>query len=418
MIAGSLADMVAGPTAALTADEICRQVTSLAGAESASIAAFTADGPAVSLAFVRADGAPVRLRRLPLRRSRSLRTRANGGPWVEAYGRRPTHPYARVHDELGTTALAYAPIRHAGAVVGLLTVTSAQADAVARLTDALPALLEFAGIAGALVGPAITDLVRTDHARDLISDLIRNAAFRPVFQPIVDLETSGHTGYEALTRFANGTAPDVVFADARRVGIEAELELATLSASVAEATQLPRGPWLSLNVSPGLVTAANGRLAEILGRADRPVVLEVTEHVPVADYPMLRGCIDRLGPEVRVAVDDAGSGIANFGHIVELRPAFVKLDIAIVRGIDTDHTRQALILGLLQFASESGSQTIAEGVETEQELETLRRLGVPFAQGYLLARPAPASHWAEAVAKPMTRKRTPHAKRITPTPHL
>jgi EAL domain-containing protein (putative c-di-GMP-specific phosphodiesterase class I) len=92
-------------------------------------------------------------------------------------------------------------------------------------------------------------------------------------------------------------------------------------------------------------------------------------------------------------VDDAGAGVANFNHIVELRPAFVKLDIGLVRAIEADRTRQALVLGLLHFASESASQTIAEGVETEDELATLRALGVPFAQGYLLARPAPAEAW-------------------------
>jgi EAL domain-containing protein (putative c-di-GMP-specific phosphodiesterase class I) len=80
---------------------------------------------------------------------------------------------------------------------------------------------------------------------------------------------------------------------------------------------------------------------------------------------------------------------------VELRPAFVKVDIGLVRGIDADLTRQALMVGLLHFASESASQTIAEGVETEEELATLRRLGVPLAQGYLLGRPAPVADLAE-----------------------
>jgi EAL domain-containing protein (putative c-di-GMP-specific phosphodiesterase class I) len=118
------------------------------------------------------------------------------------------------------------------------------------------------------------------------------------------------------------------------------------------------------------------------------VVLEVTEHVPVADYAVLRSAIGSLRPEVRVAVDDAGAGVANFSHILELRPAFVKLDMRLVRGIEADRTRQALVLGLLHFASESRSQTVAEGVETAEELAMLRELGVPLAQGYLLGRPA------------------------------
>jgi EAL domain-containing protein (putative c-di-GMP-specific phosphodiesterase class I) len=226
--------------------------------------------------------------------------------------------------------------------------------------------------------------------RDRIGQTIRLGTFRPVFQPIVDVVTGAHLGYEALTRFADGTRPDVVFAEARAAGLEADLELATLAAAIAAARRLPAGAWLSLNVSPTLLTGSR-RLAAVLRRAKHPIVLEVTEHVAVDDYAALRAAIDRLRPTVRVAVDDVGSGFANFGHMVELRPAFVKLDIGLVRGIDGDLTRQALIVGLLHFAKESDSQTIAEGVETEEELATLRRLGVPLAQGYLLGRPAEAA---------------------------
>jgi EAL domain-containing protein (putative c-di-GMP-specific phosphodiesterase class I) len=294
---------------------------------------------------------------------------------------------------MGTMALAYAPIRHAGRVIGLLTVASPDADAVVLLTESLPALLEFAGFAGALLRPAIAGLTEVGTARERIAQIINDSSFGPVFQPIVDITTGARLGYEALTRFKSGTAPDVVFADARAAGLEAELELATLASSISAAAGLPQGAWLSLNVSPTLVTG-DERLANLLHGSDRQLVLEVTEHVHVDDYVAFRAAIDRLRPEVRVAVDDAGSGIANFSHIVELRPAFVKVDIGLVRGIDKDLSRQALMVGLLHFASQSVSQTIAEGVETEAELATLRTLGVPLAQGYLLGPPAPVVDWA------------------------
>ena len=310
---------------------------------------------------------------------------------MEAWVRRPWHPYDRLHTDLATQALAYAPVRH-GKLVGLMTIASAEVDAIARLTEILPALLEFAGFAGALLGPAIVDLTEIGLARDRISRTIAEVAFRSVFQPILDLATGEYAGYEALTRFSSGTAPDVVFADARVAGLEAELELATLAASISAAAALPPGGWLGLNVSPNLVTADNG-LGALLRRANRPLVLEVTEHTAIPDYAALRASVGRLRPEVRVAVDDAGAGIANFSHIVELRPAFVKLDIGLVRRLNTDLTRQALVIGLLHFASESASQTIAEGVETEEELATLRKLGVPFVQGYLVGRPASAAEW-------------------------
>ena len=392
-IAHALAELPVLATAADTAEAICQLVAALSGVASASLAYFTLEGPAMLLAFVRADGVAVPLRRLPYQRSRILRERADEGPWVETWVRRPWHPYNRLHEKLATQALAYAPVRHDGRPIGLLTATSSEADGVGRFTELLPTLLEVAGVSGALAGPAVADLTEISAVRGRITDVITAGAFRPVFQPIVDLVTGEHAGYEALTRFASGTAPDLVFADARTAGLEADLELATLAAAISAARALPEGAWLSLNVSPNLVTR-DGWLAGLLRRADRSVVLEVTEHVSVEDYAVLRAAISRLRPRVRIAVDDAGAGVANFSHIVELRPAYVKLDISLVRGIDADRTRKAMIVGLLHFASESASQTIAEGVETQAELATLRRLGVPLAQGYLLGRPAPVEAWS------------------------
>jgi EAL domain-containing protein (putative c-di-GMP-specific phosphodiesterase class I) len=183
-----------------------------------------------------------------------------------------------------------------------------------------------------------------------------------------------------------------VFAEARLASLGAELEIATLEAAVAAAQALPVEAWLSLSVSPGMVD--DPRLRRVLRGVDRPVALEITEHTQVDDYAGLRTAIERLRPRVRVAVDAAGAGVTNFNHIVELRPAFVKLDMSLVRGIHADRTRQAMVLGLQQFAQEAESETIAEGVETPEELEMIRQLGVRLVQGYLLARPGPADAWS------------------------
>jgi PAS domain S-box-containing protein len=394
LIAGTLAGLQVFATPEATAEAICRQVASLAGVATAGLSYFTLEGPAMPLAFVRSDGGSGSLRRIPFQRSRVLRERAGEGPWVEAWVGQPWHPYDQLFGELGVGAITFAPVRYAGQLIGIMVVTSAVVDAVAQLTESLPAILEFAGFAGALVGPAIADLTEMGSARDRIAEIIKSAAFKPVFQPVVDVATGERVGFEALTRFSSGTAPDLVFAASRAASVEADLEVATLAASIAAADLLPAAAWLSLNVSPNLVTS-DGRLADLLRRSARPIVLEVTEHAPVRDYAALRTAIGRLRPGVRVAIDDAGAGVANFSHIVELRPAFVKLDIGLVRAIDSDLTRQALIVGLLHFARESHIQTIAEGVETEAELATLRALGVPLAQGYLLGRPATVEEWAD-----------------------
>ena len=118
-------------------------------------------------------------------------------------------------------------------------------------------------------------------------------------------------------------------------------------------------------------------------------MLEITEHDAVADYASLREAVRSLGPNVRLAVDDAGAGIANFSHIVELSADFVKLDISLVRGVNVNLGRQALVVAMRHFARTAGCRLVAEGVETEDEARALTQLGVEFAQGYLFGRPEP-----------------------------
>jgi EAL domain-containing protein (putative c-di-GMP-specific phosphodiesterase class I) len=147
---------------------------------------------------------------------------------------------------------------------------------------------------------------------------------------------------------------------------------------------------LNLNVSPALVMAVEP-LDRLLREWGWQTILELTEHAAVDDYEALRAAIASLGPNVRLAIDDAGAGFASFRHILELAPQFVKLDRAIITGIDTDPARQALVAGMRQFAVTTGCGLIAEGIETEAELAALRGLGISLGQGYLLGRPkAPA----------------------------
>jgi EAL domain-containing protein (putative c-di-GMP-specific phosphodiesterase class I) len=126
----------------------------------------------------------------------------------------------------------------------------------------------------------------------------------------------------------------------------------------------------------------------VIRATTRQLILELTEHVQIDDYRALREAIGKLGG-VGIGVDDTGAGFASLRHILELRPTFVKLDISLVRGIETDEVRQALAAGLDHFALRSGCHLIAEGVESEGEATALQLLGVEFAQGYLFGRPEP-----------------------------
>jgi EAL domain-containing protein (putative c-di-GMP-specific phosphodiesterase class I) len=179
----------------------------------------------------------------------------------------------------------------------------------------------------------------------------------------------------------------VRFAEAAAAGLGADFELQAITLAAERATSLPAAAFVAFNISPDVIVSATEQLQAILP-AGRPVVLEVTEHVPIVDYRQLREAVRSLG-DVRLSVDDAGAGFASMRHILELQPAFAKLDMSLVRGIDGDELRQALAAGLAYYAIRSRFQLIAEGVEEEAEAEILRTLGVDFGQGYLFGRPEP-----------------------------
>ena len=203
------------------------------------------------------------------------------------------------------------------------------------------------------------------------------------------MESRNITGYEALTRF-DEEPPNVVFARAGAIGLGVELELACLQSSLEAGAELPASSWLSLNVSPELVTTRTS-LHDLIEHSARDLILEITERMPITDYEAMRSAIQRLGPSVQLAIDDAGAGYASLQHIIELRPSVVKVDIGLIRGVDADPVRQAMVAGIVHFANEIGCTLVAEGVETLDEAQTLTELGVRMGQGFLFARPAPVA---------------------------
>jgi diguanylate cyclase (GGDEF)-like protein len=217
-----------------------------------------------------------------------------------------------------------------------------------------------------------------------LEDLYREGGPRPVYQPVVDLLTLRPVGAEALSRFPAGD-PATWFVQAAALGVGVELEVAAIEAALAQ--EPTSTGFLALNVSPEL--AASPALVRVLKghRLDR-VVVEITEHEQVQDYPALLRHLEPLrGEGVRVAVDDAGAGFASMRHVLALGPEFIKLDMSLIRGIHLDRTRQALTASLATFAQRTGATLIAEGIETAAELDCLRSLGVPLGQGFHLGYP-------------------------------
>lgn len=270
-----------------------------------------------------------------------------------------------------------------------------------------PAEVRFLELLASAVAELIADSEssadRQRRIRDRVGRVIRGGHISAVFQPIVELRTARVIGAEALARFpAEPVRPDLWFADAESVGLGIALELTAIHAALAELGRLPDGVYLSVNASPSLMCSAE--LADALTTVPmHRIVIELTEHAAVADYDRLAEAIKLLRDlGARLAIDDVGAGFSSFNHVLRLRPDIVKLDISITRDIDTDVARKGLARGLLSVAHDIGATVVAEGVETQGELDTLVNIGVDAAQGFLLARPGPLP-LSEPLARPTPR---------------
>lgn len=249
----------------------------------------------------------------------------------------------------------------------------------------------FADMTGKLLEQQVVEEQVRQEVVARLQTVLDDGCFHIVYQPIIHVSQDKIVGYEALTRFSAQPVrtPDVWFDEAVAVGLEEALELAVIRKALQGLRHFPDGTYLSLNVSPE--TLLKGSLGPVLeGYPFDRLMLEVTEHASVNDYALVATALEPLRRRgLRLAVDDAGAGYASFRHILKLQPDVIKLDISLIRNIDSDTGCRALAAALIRFAEETGSKIVAEGVETKAELQTLRELKVNKVQGYLLGRPAP-----------------------------
>lgn len=286
---------------------------------------------------------------------------------------------------VGIRATAYAAIKTETSAFGVLSVASHADDAAAMLAGRLGSLQDLARLAGAILRNQAKTYARTERLRTQITSTLANEAFWPVFQPVVRLSDGALVGYEALTRFTDGRNPQTHFGEANEVGMEVVLEEACAQAALRAARSIPADISIGLNFSPRAVL--EGALSR-LGDVDRALVVEITEHTPTGDYELIRAALART-PNVELAVDDTGAGYASLRHVLELQPQFVKLDIALIRDVDKDPARAAMVAGMRHFATATGTRLVAEGVERVEQATALQALGVSHAQGFLFGRPEP-----------------------------
>ncbi|WP_211320961.1 sensor domain-containing phosphodiesterase [Arthrobacter livingstonensis] len=252
-----------------------------------------------------------------------------------------------------------------------------------------------------------------------IKAVLNDRALRTAFQPIRSLENGSIHGAEALTRFNSSPdeSPETWFLEATSVGLGVDLEFLALETALAAAARVPAPLYVALNLSP--LACLDPRLGSLLQASAIPtgrIVLEITERHQVQDYEPLAAALAPLRCSgLRIAVDDAGAGYASMRHILQLRPALIKLDREIIAGIDTNQAQQALVSAMVSFASDINAALVAEGIETDAEQHTLTRLGITLGQGYLLGRPSiTPTDWAQWHNPPRPKEKPP-----SPTdPHI
>jgi EAL domain-containing protein (putative c-di-GMP-specific phosphodiesterase class I) len=232
-----------------------------------------------------------------------------------------------------------------------------------------------------------------------VAGVISQRLLRPVYQPIIDLAGGRQIGMEGLIRpiapapFAN---PSTLFAAARAGGHVLQLDLACVDVIVAGARALEPDQFLSVNLSPASVQAADfsvTALLAILSRHGFPserLVLELTEREEIDDLALVRERLDAChAAGIRLSADDVGAGNSGLRLLSELQFDFIKVDLSLVQRSPTSAASAAVIESVVALASRTGAVVIGEGVEETAHLAKLGALGVSAAQGYLLGRPEP-----------------------------
>lgn len=284
-----------------------------------------------------------------------------------------------VGDDLLGVCWVFGPELDAGLLAEIELITLAAGMSWSRFVEPGP------GFSVRTAPPVLSDAAAAAEVRDILN----GGSIAAALQPVLLGRTRAVLGYEALCRF---TPTELVrtttglFEAALAAGLAEELDGACIAAGLSEAPRVAPGllfvnltlrTLLAEDAVPSLVAAAS-----LAGAPIPAVVLEFSEHEPILDLPRLR----RTAAELRaagfhIAVDDAGAGHSSMLAIAELRPDFVKVDRDLIHGIDRDQARRALVVALLSFAGHIGARLIAEGVENDDEAQTLQALGVSYLQG-------------------------------------
>lgn len=237
------------------------------------------------------------------------------------------------------------------------------------------------------------EFINKEHFFTVLND----QQIQTVFQAVVSLRDGSVFGYEALSRGPEDTLmqhPDTLFEYAEKYDKLWDLELLCRSKAIETAHKLNIGSKLFLNVNPNIIhdnKFKQGFTKEYISAYSiKPenIIFEITEKKAVNNIADFIKTINHYKQQnYKIAIDDAGAGYSGLNMISDIRPHFIKLDMNLIRGVDSDATKQLLIKSMAEFASLSNTYLIAEGIETESELLKLIDIGVNYGQGFFIQKP-------------------------------
>jgi len=230
-----------------------------------------------------------------------------------------------------------------------------------------------------------------------LHEIIRKQNVSIVYQPIVGLDTGEILGYEALSRGPKNTrfaSPAILFPLAEENGVLYSLEKLCREMAIKNAQNFGDKTKLFLNINPQVINDpkfTGGMTKELLketGLTPQNLVFEITERTSIKDFVSFKNVLQHYRRQgYSVAIDDAGAGYSSLQAIAELKPHYIKLDTSLIRDIDHDPVKEALLETFVLFSKKINAKLIAEGIERREELEKLKKLGVDFGQGFFLAKP-------------------------------
>ncbi|MED4403220.1 EAL domain-containing protein [Metabacillus fastidiosus] len=228
-------------------------------------------------------------------------------------------------------------------------------------------------------------------------NILNNKSLTIQFQPIVHFQTGCTYGYEALSRGPEDSyfhSPSTLFPFAKSKGLLYPLEKIARELAFEESKKSIKHGKLFINLNSEVIYDTDfnpGHTISLLKEyslTPRDIVFEITERSAISDFTAFKCVLNHYREQgFQIAIDDAGAGYSSLQAISEIMPDYIKVDRSLVSGIDQNEVKESILEAFVTFSNKMNSKVIAEGIETEEELEKVMKLGIDYGQGFFLARP-------------------------------